>query len=58
VVFGGVAGGVCIVVGRRWGGGGVGCMVVSGGGVGVLGCGRVGGIVGGVVSVVMGFRLP
>jgi hypothetical protein len=58
-VGGGDAGGdVCEVVGRRWGAGGWGRMVW----VGVesvdlvAGCG--GGVVGGVVSRLLGFRLP
>jgi hypothetical protein len=54
----GTIGGVYVVVGRRWGGGGLGRVVwVGGESVGyVADCG--GGVVGGVVSNLLGFRLP
>jgi hypothetical protein len=55
---GDVVDGIHVVVGVRWGGGGVGRVVCRGvGGVGLV-CGCGSGVVGGVVFGWSGFRLP
>jgi hypothetical protein len=51
-------GDVCVVVGRRWGGGGWGRVVWVGGESVELVADGGGGVVGGVVSMLWGFRLP
>jgi hypothetical protein len=55
---GDVVGGVHVVVGVRWGGGGVGLVVWMGVANMGLECGCGSGVVGGVVCVGLGFRLP
>ena len=55
---GDVGGGVHVVAGVRWGGGGVGLVVCMGVAIIGLECGCGRGGVGGVVCVGLGFRLP